>query len=376
MPETEFLTAAPDADSLPAKTPAISCNSADALRPVYPTVPPVEAELTRRIGRGRTFGLHALHEDAALSLQLSGNGPIDWSDVIALACPFGSIDLAQGSRLIRALTGIDLGAELDADTERWSWTQAAVVGRLASTPFASADRLSPTPLADTENAVSLRIVLQSREHAFATHARASASTWIALLADTASKRERLPESECLDLPIEMAVRIAHHALPASALRTLGMGDIILPMNASFTCNGEGYLPVGRRSMHVRFRSPSILEIIAMETRMETEDAMESMKHHAIENDTEVEASYYPDKTNEAGDEALNTVMVRMDFELGRLHMPLGDLRAVGAGTVMTITDGSPEAVTIRVSGKALGRGEIVNVGGKLGIRITAWGKSS
>lgn len=374
MPETEYLSVAPDADDLLAEAPPSPFCSAVGVPPVYPAVSPVEADLTRRIGRGRTFGLPSLNKNMSLSLQLPGNAPIDWSGVLALAGPFGSIDLAQGSRLMRTLTGIDLDSELHADKDRWTWMQAAVVARLAGTPFASTERLSQTPLTDTANVFPMRVVLQSRDHAFVTYGRASASTWIKLLAETASKKERLPQSEYLDLPIDIAVRIAHHELPAGALKTVGIGDMILPLNATFTCNGEGYVHIGCKRLRVRFGSPSILEVTALETKMETGDTMESMENQAIENDVAADvaaqASAHPDKD----DETLNSVAVRMDFELGRLNMSLGDLRAVGVGTVMTLVDGSPEAVTIRVSGKTMGHGEIVDIGGKLGIRITGWCK--
>ncbi len=371
MPETEYLSVAPDAGDFPAEAPRSPFTSAKGVPPVYPVVSPVEADLTRRIGRGRTFALPSPNKNMSLSLQLPGNDPIDWSGMLSLAGPFGSIDLAQGSRLMRTITSIDLDSELNADKDRWAWMQAAVVGRLAGTPFASTERLSPKPLTDKANIFPMRVVLQSRDHAFVTYGRASASTWIKLLLETASKKERLPQSECLDLPIDIAVRIAHHELPAGALKTIGIGDMILPLNAAFTCNGEGYLHIGCKRLRVRFGPPSILEVTALETKMETGDTMENMKNQAIENDVAAQASGHPDKA----DETLNSVPVRMDFELGRLNMSLGDLRAVGIGTVMTLVDGSPHAVTIRVSGETMGRGEIVDIGGKLGIRITGWSKS-
>lgn len=75
---------------------------------------------------------------------------------------------------------------------------------------------------------------------------------------------------------------------------------------------------------------------------------------------------------QAGD-PLDTMPLDLTFELGRLSLSLGELRTLGAGAVLLLDGGSPAAVAIVAAGKTMGRGEIVDVAGQLGVRLTQWG---
>ncbi|WP_170304394.1 FliM/FliN family flagellar motor switch protein [Duganella radicis] len=72
-------------------------------------------------------------------------------------------------------------------------------------------------------------------------------------------------------------------------------------------------------------------------------------------------------------DGLDAVPVTVGFELGRVALPLAELRTLGAGAVVQFDGGSPAAVAIVSGGTTLGRGEIVDVEGRLGIRVTHWG---
>jgi type III secretion protein Q len=91
---------------------------------------------------------------------------------------------------------------------------------------------------------------------------------------------------------------------------------------------------------------------------------------------ELDAALPHDAPPAGGEDApagLDAVPVTLGFELGKLALPLGDIRTLGAGTVLLLDGGSPASVAITSAGQALGRGEIVDVAGQLGIRITHWG---
>ena len=70
--------------------------------------------------------------------------------------------------------------------------------------------------------------------------------------------------------------------------------------------------------------------------------------------------------------ALDDMPVMLDFELGQIRMTLREMRALGAGAILALENGSPASIIIRAGGRVLGHGEAVGVNGKLGIRITAW----
>lgn len=69
---------------------------------------------------------------------------------------------------------------------------------------------------------------------------------------------------------------------------------------------------------------------------------------------------------------LDSVPVTLSFELGKVSLLLADARTLGRGAVLQFTGGSPASVAIVSGGQTLGRGEIVDVAGQLGIRVTQW----
>jgi type III secretion protein Q len=68
--------------------------------------------------------------------------------------------------------------------------------------------------------------------------------------------------------------------------------------------------------------------------------------------------------------------VTVDFELGRVRASLTQLQGLTAGTRLPVLDGTPASVAIVCAGRTMGRGEIVDVHGQLGIRIIEWGVPS
>ncbi|MGI4937584.1 MAG: type III secretion system cytoplasmic ring protein SctQ [Janthinobacterium lividum] len=90
------------------------------------------------------------------------------------------------------------------------------------------------------------------------------------------------------------------------------------------------------------------------------------------------AAALPPQEAQAGmphDPLLDQLPLTMHFELGQLAMPLGELRGLGAGTILPLQNGSPRSIAICVSGQRLGTGEAVEVDGQLAIRITQWSPS-
>lgn len=382
MPDMDVLAdALAVADTAHAAKPAVLARA---------SMTPEHAALSRRIGRGCHIKLPM--PDASLSLHLAKNDPAAWGESVALAGPFGAIEFAQGVRLIRAFSGIDLGAELHADGERWDWLQAAVVARLAGTPFACADRLMHGPQPDMQDACLLRVTLRTGKHAITTHARAGAAAWLDFLQRASWTQERLPLSECLSLPFEAAVRIGRHVLPMHAFRTLAAGDIVLPDNANFSCRGTGLIQLGALHARVRYQTPGALRIVELEVKLDSQELNESADGDAIDDplaaDTTAEGAgideampeKLPEENGEGGESIqaktdsakLDAMPVTLDFELGKVRMSLGDLRALTVGSIMQLKDGSPASIAILSSGRLLGRGEVVDVNGRIGIRITQW----
>ncbi|WP_204324245.1 FliM/FliN family flagellar motor switch protein, partial [Stenotrophomonas maltophilia] len=58
------------------------------------------------------------------------------------------------------------------------------------------------------------------------------------------------------------------------------------------------------------------------------------------------------------------------FELGRRSLPLSEIRALGAGHVFDLGLDPDQPVDLVANGTRIGRGEIVEIGERVGVRVT------
>lgn len=63
------------------------------------------------------------------------------------------------------------------------------------------------------------------------------------------------------------------------------------------------------------------------------------------------------------------IPVTLCFDLGRLEMPLGELRRLGAGSVLELPGPADAPVRLTVGGRCIGTGELVEVEGHAGVRV-------
>ncbi|TIP08875.1 MAG: YscQ/HrcQ family type III secretion apparatus protein [Mesorhizobium sp.] len=77
----------------------------------------------------------------------------------------------------------------------------------------------------------------------------------------------------------------------------------------------------------------------------------------------------PDAVQTLDDAALDDLPVSLVFELGRTVLPIGEIRQLGAGTVVPLPGLERETVDVIANGKRVGRGEIVRIGESLGVRL-------
>ncbi|MCJ2013130.1 type III secretion system cytoplasmic ring protein SctQ [Methylobacterium sp. J-076] len=70
-----------------------------------------------------------------------------------------------------------------------------------------------------------------------------------------------------------------------------------------------------------------------------------------------------------GEAELDAVGVTLAFELGRRTVTVGELRGIGPGHVFDLGLAPDEAVDLVANGARIGRGEIVKLGERLGVRV-------
>jgi type III secretion protein Q len=59
--------------------------------------------------------------------------------------------------------------------------------------------------------------------------------------------------------------------------------------------------------------------------------------------------------------------------LGEKELTLGDVERLARGSILELDTGKADPVRLAVNGKCVGKGELVEIEGKLGVRITEWG---
>lgn len=355
-----------------------------------PSIDAGQADLSRQLGRGRRIAL----PDLALELLVLPAPPAaGLQPGLRLVLAQGPLLLCQGERLLAGLTGIDPASARDADGKWPHWLAGALAGRLQHTPLAALQAIDlPTAgQSDAPGMVPLQLRLRDGEHAIETTAWASTALWQTLLAD--AEPLRMPAARWLPLAFSSVVPLASHRLARSAFDALRMGDLILPDNPLFDIEGNGRLLLAARHWRVRYTDHQRLQLLSEENALNYEadpdTAIDGIDPDEYEADAPAPAREPEDvaygnghEDPVAGDERLaadgetvapGEICLTLRFELGRLKLSLDQLRALGEQTVLTLHDASAQSIAITSSGAEVGRGEVVSVDGRLGVRITRWG---
>ncbi|MBB3121941.1 type III secretion system cytoplasmic ring protein SctQ [Pseudoduganella violacea] len=328
------------------------------------------AELSRRVAGG----VCCRHD--ALTLRLDWAGAPDATPPGAALCldgPAGPLWLDDGAALLHGLSGIDPQATASAPAAQREWLDAALLGRLARTPLAPLRALQRDAVAPPQ-LLPLHLSLSDGAHMTATIARASPQTWLALLNHGAWHAPGVPWLALAQLPVVLPVRAAAHRLPLAALQTLAPGDVILPDAPRFDIHGVGSLSLGGQLIQVRYGAPGLLTILSMEMQLnqDSEEVGEQSSQPLAAPQAAAMEEAPADAAPTLADATLEQLPLALSFELGVLSLTLGQLRTLAAGAVLQLEQGSADSIAIRCSGRELGRGEAVDVDGRLGIRITSW----
>lgn len=167
------------------------------------------------------------------------------------------------------------------------------------------------------------------------------------------------EVDAESMVLRLRAEIGAAKLPASGLRVLAPGDVILLDEYLVGAQGEFWLslPTGQ-GVRVRAEQSSYLVTQSWTTLM-TEN---------------------PTLTEDVSDsEPLNVdaIPVRLTFDLGDRNMTLAEVRSLQPGVIFNLqrplADG---AVMIRVNGALVGSGALVEIDGQVGVCIATLGKSS
>ena len=69
---------------------------------------------------------------------------------------------------------------------------------------------------------------------------------------------------------------------------------------------------------------------------------------------------------------LRTLPVRLHVVVGEKELTLAEMENLVPNTILELGTGKADPVRLVVNGKTMGEGELVEVEGKLGVRILSW----
>ena len=145
-------------------------------------------------------------------------------------------------------------------------------------------------------------------------------------------------------------------LPLAEFRALASGDIVCLTTTPFDVTGHAVLRVASRRLRVRWvGSYQCFEV------QEMSDIPTSLP----------ECSDAPSRTIATPIDTAD-IPVRLSFSLGALSLTVGEIAALGRGSLLELGQPLPPSVTIEANGQAVGAGELVDLDGRLAVEITRW----
>jgi type III secretion system apparatus protein YscQ/HrcQ len=154
-----------------------------------------------------------------------------------------------------------------------------------------------------------------------------------------------------NLPLPLRIEVGTTLLPLSALNEVAVGDVVL-------LDGSA----GRRKNEVGLRLPSGPTFLGQ---------LEAGKVVVVRSGGEDMADEIDrDMDDEPLIEDVDELPVRLVFDIGTKDLTIGELRALAPGFAFDLDRDLTSPVTIRVNGRAIGSGELVEVDSRLGVRIT------
>ena len=346
-----------------------------------------QAPLVRRIGHGLSAELGA--GAGSLRLEVSELRPAraeGHSPPLRLLTRAGPLAFSPARELLRALTAIDLpddplddalqGLRRDVAMQSlppgWLSTFGASAalcsqGETVSTREASDAESLNTDASGDALELTLSITQPQARLGLACTLRGSREALLHALSQPAWQRLDPSQHIALeDVALRVPVRLGTSALPLSAVRALGPGDVVPLTRPLFDLAGEGELRIaqGVAKVVLRIGNRSAVEL----TEWQPTTAGQTMNDR-------LESPY--DLGTEAGtDASLDELPVALTFDIGTLEVTLAELQALEPGSVLPLNGMLPPEVAICAGGRRLGTGELVELEGQLAVEVRRMGAMS
>jgi len=177
---------------------------------------------------------------------------------------------------------------------------------------------------------------------------------LGLLALLARRQPPMATAREPDTPIALRIEVGAVALRVSALRALSLNDVLLLDGAFDPATPRVRLRIDQRHvLHAKLAEQSLI----IESGVQEEPSMNTVA----------------DKAGPGEAVGLEEIEMRLCFDLGETTIKLGELGRVQTGQVLTLEAPHSQLVAIRANGRLIGRGELVRIADRVGVRVLKLG---
>lgn len=190
------------------------------------------------------------------------------------------------------------------------------------------------------------------------------SLGLLLIAGLMSKRPPVPGPLDDSLPVRLRVELGRTRLLEAELRALGPGDVVLMDTCFVHASRTLWLtPDGRVGLHAQMSNdPSAPSLVVTHTWTHI------MPEHKHDEDDESGHTADPEAAEEEPSD-INSLPMRLSFDLGDVTLPLAELHAMQPGQTINLGHPLAGAVRIRANGALLGEGDLVEINGQIGVSV-------
>jgi type III secretion protein Q len=161
------------------------------------------------------------------------------------------------------------------------------------------------------------------------------------------------EAAAIEWPATVCVRVAAATFAVGEIATLSPGDVVM---ADQSCQ--------QMQTAVHLVAPVDLTTAGAQIAARPTRARGSLWEWSMENGGDRSPTDVLQKTD------LDDIPVKLLFELGRIELSLAEIRQLAPGALIALQRPLEDSVDILANGRRIGRGNLVQIGDSLGIRIT------
>ncbi len=187
------------------------------------------------------------------------------------------------------------------------------------------------------------------------------------------QRRRLSLSRLGSLRARLPLTVARVGLTPPELDELGVGDVLLPADHALRMDGLDDGARGHGELGLDAAASTILPCVVRPQgqqlwKIEITDATPVARQpHGGEMDSQQSSEQPP--SNEPAADVLDKAQVAVEIRLGEMPLPVSMLAQIQSGYVLELERRVDDGVDLVVDGKRIGAGELVNVDGRLGVRV-------